>query len=110
MPTPPIARNILARSPAHGWPNIGQLAGEWATEIGQMPTARPALSAAQPGRHTRGMDEPAPARPGDMRFTETGDVEIFDGRSWTPIRSVLADPDGGIRGEPGADEPTTGPP
>jgi hypothetical protein len=35
-----------------------------------------------------------------MRFTGSGDVQIFDGRSWQPVESVLDDPEDGDRGEP----------
>jgi hypothetical protein len=34
---------------------------------------------------------------GDIRFTGAGDLEIFDGTAWVPVRSVLTDPDIGQR-------------
>jgi hypothetical protein len=40
------------------------------------------------------------AEPGDIRFSEIGDVEIFDGESWTAIDPILNDPDAGMREEP----------
>ena len=45
-----------------------------------------------------------------MRFTDNGDIEIFDGQLWTPIRSVLSDPDGGIRNGPCPVDPGWDPP
>jgi hypothetical protein len=45
-----------------------------------------------------------PAQDGEMRITETGDVEIFDGRAWTPVASLVAADDVGNR-----DVPTSNP-
>lgn len=41
---------------------------------------------------------------GDLRFTGTGDVEIFDGDGWRPLASLMGE--AGMRGDPaGPDEP-----
>jgi hypothetical protein len=50
--------------------------------------------------------EPAP-EPGEIQFTDNGDVEIFDGESWSPISPIHADADGGIRNSPGVEEVRT---
>ena len=36
--------------------------------------------------------------PGAVRFTGTGDVEVFDGTAWRPVESVISD--SGIREDP----------
>lgn len=36
-----------------------------------------------------------------MRFTGTGDVEVFDGRAWRPLASLMGD--AGMREEPPAE-------
>jgi hypothetical protein len=43
-------------------------------------------------RHNRRMSRSEQGQPGEIRFTATGDVEIFDGRRWLPVRSILTDP------------------
>jgi len=37
------------------------------------------------------MTPTGPPRQGATRFTETGDIEIFDGESWYPVASLLAE-------------------
>jgi hypothetical protein len=33
-----------------------------------------------------------PTRSGDIRFTESGEIEVFDGQNWSPVRKL---PQGG---------------
>jgi hypothetical protein len=37
---------------------------------------------------------------GDLREGDTGEVEMFDGQAWTPLYTLLADPDTGNRDGP----------
>jgi hypothetical protein len=47
------------------------------------------------------MTSPEPADPGDTRLSDLGDVEVFDGHDWTPLQSIIDDPNDGSRGDPG---------
>jgi hypothetical protein len=38
-----------------------------------------------------------PASRTSIRFTATGDVEVFDGENWRPVESIVDDPDLGNR-------------
>ena len=40
---------------------------------------------------------PADRRPGEVRMTDAGDAEIFDGAGWRPLASLAHDPDTGDR-------------
>lgn len=44
---------------------------------------------------SQGDEEP---QTGDMRFTEAGDVEIFDGNRWSPVASLMGE--AGMRQDP----------
>jgi hypothetical protein len=46
------------------------------------------------------MSADEPPKVGELRFTDTGDVEVFDGELWNQVQSLLADPDDAIRGHP----------
>ncbi|HEU5333579.1 MAG TPA: hypothetical protein VFU73_12450 [Actinocrinis sp.] len=44
-------------------------------------------------------------RPGEVRLTDTGEAEIFDGARWRPLASLAEDPDTGDRRAEGAQVP-----
>jgi hypothetical protein len=44
-------------------------------------------------------------RPGEVRMTDTGEAEIFDGAGWRPLASLAQDPDAGDRRAEASQEP-----
>lgn len=34
------------------------------------------------------MNDEEPPSPGDIRFADSGEIEVFDGKTWSPIRRL----------------------